>query len=89
MSGSAPTPRQVSDMRAYRDQVGVGAMKSGDGDRLAHWRGQQKELAQMLDDLPINSIARSSLETALAMATQMVAYYEELGVTGDPETGPA
>lgn len=64
-------------------------MKSGDRDRLAHWRGQQRELTQMLDDLPIHSIARSSLEKALGVASEMVAHYETPATNDDSETGPA
>ncbi len=67
----------------------VAAMKRGDGDRLAHWRAQQRELAMMLEDLPIHSIARADLEKALAVAEDMVAHFEALAAKGDPETGPA
>jgi hypothetical protein len=64
-------------------------MKPGDEGRLAHWRGQQKELTQMLDDLPLHSIARPALEKDLAVATEIVVHYQELEAKGGPETDPA
>lgn len=64
-------------------------MKSNNEDRLHHWREQQRELVQMLEDLPINSIAIPSLEEDLSVASEKVAHYEALEARGDSETGPA
>lgn len=54
-------------------------------ERLTHWRGQQREIAQMLDDLPMYSIGAASLEEALAIASEMVAHYEPLAAKSDQE----